>query len=124
MMTEVVLPGPVADALHAIRTATRDLVDATHGADPEAILAAMGRHGRSLDQFRRALESPEGQEMDPEDRGDLLEMVVNEAIAAESRLRELESWIRDELRSLGPATIGKGDYAGSSVDPSLAGRKR
>ena len=123
-MTEIVLPGPVADALHAIRTATRALVDATRGADPEAILAAMGRHGRALDQFRRALESPEGQAMDPDDRGDLLELVVREAMAAESRLRDLESWIRDELRCLGPAMVGRDDYAGSSVDPSAAGRKR
>ena len=123
-MTEITVPAPVADALHSIRTATRALVDATHGADPEAILAAMGRHGRALDEFRRALESPEGKAMDPEDRGDLLEMVVNEAMAAESRLRDLESWIRDQVRCFGPEMIEQNDYAGSSVDPSRVGRKR
>ena len=123
-MKEVIVPEAVADALQAIRAATHALVDATHGADPEAILTTMGRHGRALDQFRRALESPAGQAMDPEDRGDLLEMVVNEAMAAESRLRYLESWIRDELRGFGPAAPGPDGYAGSSGDSSATGRKR
>lgn len=92
------LPVPVADALLEIQEATRALVAATRDADAGAILDAMQRRGSAVDLLRRALDSTEGRALDPGDRADLLETIFRQSLEADSRLGEMQHWLRDELR--------------------------
>ena len=101
-MKQLELPLPVAEALREIQDTTRALVEATRNADAGAILDAMQRRGRAVDQLGRALNSTEGRTLDPEDRADLLETIFHESLEADSRLGEMQNWLRDELRVVPP----------------------
>ena len=101
-MKRLELPLPVAEATGKIQDATRALVEATRDGDAGAILDAMQRRGRAVDQLGRALNSTEGRTLEPADRAALLEAIFHQSLEADAQLGELQDWLHDELPVVPP----------------------
>jgi hypothetical protein len=123
-MKRLELPPEVAAAVDALQEATGELVDATRESRSEAIMAAMRKRGQAVDELGRVLNSAAGQGLEPEDRATLLERIFHQSLEADSRLGEMQEWLRDELRVLPAGEDSLDGYGEDTGTGAGAGRER